>query len=83
MKLLIKENEKKIISLWLPSVILKNRFLLRSLMQKVNMTAEDTKQLRKSAKAAYRSLRRYVGKHDHFTLLEVFDRDGTYISIRI
>ena len=75
----IKDDEGHKFKLWLPTCLLKSKFLLKKLTK---YGIKDVKPLFDLTPKIYKSLKKYIRKHGHFVLVDI-DSDGNQVSIKV
>lgn len=79
MKIYIKNNEGFKLKLWLPSSFLKRKFILKM----ISNNDEYNEKLKAILPKLYGSLKQFIKKNGHFTLVEINSADGEKIIIKI
>ena len=85
MKINIKVNEEDSrfkLNLWIPTSLIKSRFIWKQAGKAKGMTPELADKLQKALTAAYSEIRNYIKANGHFTLVEA-QSDGTHVKITI
>ena len=82
MTIKVYPNDGPKIRLWIPTGAMKWRVIYRAL-EKRSKGSFDFASLGAKMPALVKELRRYVRRHGHFNLIEVRDKDGTYVLIRV
>ena len=80
MKLHIKSNDGYGIKLWIPTSLLKSKFILRILKKRCEIDIEPLMNL---LPKIYKTLKIYTKKHGHFTLVDVRSSDGDKVIIKV
>lgn len=83
MRIIIKENGKKVFNLRLPLSLLKSKFITKAIAKKCNGVHINTKELSKIAPNLYKEIRKYIKQHGHFNLVEIKSHDGSEVSIKL
>lgn len=73
MKIYIKSNDGHNIKLWLPTSLLKSKFILNNIKK---YGGTDIEPLMKSLPIIFKNLKKYIKEQGHFTLLEVSSGDN-------
>lgn len=85
MKINIKVNEedsKFRLNLWVPTSLIKSRFIWKQVGKSKGMTPELSQRIQKAVSKAYSEIKEYIRANGHFTLVEA-DSDGTHVKITI
>ena len=83
MRIIIKENGKKVFNLRLPLSLLKSKFITKAIAKKSNGVHINTKELSKIAPNLYKEIRKYIKQHGHFNLVEIKSHDGSEVTIKL
>ena len=82
MKILVKDEGKTVLRLWLPSSLIKSRRWVGILRRKTNYPEDDVRKIQACMKDAYRHLKTYIKEYGHFTLVEA-QSDDSYVHIKL
>lgn len=82
MKILVKDEGKTVIRLWLPNSLIKSRLWVRILRKKANFPEDEIRKIQACIKDAYRHLKTYIKRYGHFTLVEA-QSDDSYVRIKL
>ncbi len=85
MKINIKVNEEDSrfkLNLWVPTSLIKSRFIWKQAGKAKGMTPELAQKIQKAVSRAYSEIKEYIRANGHFTLVEA-DSDGTHVKIMI
>lgn len=82
MKILVKDEGKTVIRLWLPNSLIKSRLWVRLLRQKANFPEDEIRKIQACMKDAYHHLKTYIKRYGHFTLVEA-QSDDSYVRIKL
>ena len=80
MKLQIKSIEGYKIKLWLPTRLLKSKFIFKTLIKKYYKSNELSFYF---AAKCYKILKNYIKENGHFTLIDVADSEGNTVTITV
>ena len=80
MKIYIKSNDGHNIKLWLPTSLLKSKFILNNIKKS---GGTDIEPLMKLIPIIYKTLKKYIKEHGHFTLVDVRSSDGDKVIIKV
>lgn len=80
MKIHIKSNDGYGIKLWIPTSLLKSKFILRILKKHGGIDIEPLMNLLPKIN---KTLKIYIKKHGHFTLVDVRSSDGDKVIIKV
>ena len=80
MKIHIKSNDGYGIKLWLPTSLLKSKFILKNIKKHSGIDIEPLMNL---LPKIYKTLKIYTKKHGHFTLVDVRSSDGDKVIIKV
>ena len=80
MKIHIKSNDGYGIKLWLPTSLLKSKFILKNIKKYGGIDIEPLMNLLPKIN---KTLKRYIKKHGHFTLVDVRSSDGDKVIIKV
>lgn len=80
MKIYIKSNDGHNIRLWLPTSLLKSKFILNKIKK---YGGTDIEPLMKLIPIIYKTLKKYIIEHGHFTLVDVRSSDGDKVIIKV
>ena len=80
MKIHIKSNDGYGIKLWLPTSLLKSKFILKNIKKYGGI---DIEPLINSLPKINKTLKTYIKKHGHFTLVDVRSSDGDKVIIKV
>lgn len=80
MKIHIKSNDGYGIKLWLPTSSLKSKFILKNIKKYGGI---DIDPLMNLLPKIYKTLKTYIKKHGHFTLVDVRSSDGDKVIIKV
>lgn len=83
MRIIIKENGKKVFNLRLPLSLLKSKFITKAIAKKSNGVHINTKELSKIVPNLYKEIKKYIKLHGHFYLVEIKSHDGSEVTIRL
>ena len=75
-----EEDSKFRISLWVPTGLIRSRFVWRQIGKLKGMTPELAQKLQRSFDAAYRQMKEYIRTNGHFTMVEAVS-DGSHVRI--
>lgn len=79
MKLIIKPDGFNI-KLWLPTSLLKSKFIIKRI---IKHCGDDNEQLMNSLPIIYKSLKEYIRENGHFILIEIQSFDGDLVQIKV
>ncbi len=85
MKINIKVNDEDSrfrLNLWVPTSLLKSKFIWKQVGKAKGMTPELANKLQKAVSKAYFGIKEYIRTNGHFTLVEA-QSDGTHVKITI
>ena len=80
MKIHIKSNDGYGIKLWLPTSLMKSKFILKNIKKYGGIDIEPLMNL---LPKIYKTLKKYTKKHGHFTLVDVRSSDGDKVIIKV
>ena len=80
MKIHIKSNDGYGIKLWLPTSLMKSKFILKNIKKYGGIDIEPLMNL---LPKIYKTLKIYTKKHGHFTLVDVRSSDGDKVIIKV
>ena len=80
MKIHIKSNDGYGIKLWLPTSLLKSKFIIKNIKKHGGIDIEPLMNL---LPKIYKTLKAYIKKHGHFTLVDVRSSDGDKVIIKV
>ena len=80
MKIHIKSNDGYGIKLWLPTSLLKSKFIIKNIKKHGGIDIEPLMNL---LPKIYKTLKVYIKKHGHFTLVDVRSSDGDKVIIKV
>ena len=80
MKIHVKSSDGHKIKLWLPISLLKSKFILNNI-KKYGRT--DIEPLMESLPIIYKTLKTYIKKHGHFTLVDISSSNGEKVIIKV
>lgn len=80
MKIYIKSNNGREIKLWLPTSLLKSKFILNNIKK---YGGTDIEPLMNSLPIIYKTLKIYIKKHGHFTLVDIESSGGNKVFIKV
>jgi hypothetical protein len=80
MKLLIKPIDGLNIKLWLPTSLLKSKFIIKRI---IKHCGDDNEQLMNSLPIINKSIKEYIRKNGHFVLIEIQSFDGDLVQIKV
>lgn len=80
MKIHIKSNDGYGIKLWLPTSLLKSKFILKNIKKYGGI---DIDPLMNLLPKINKTLKTYIKKHGHFTLVDVRSSEGDKVIIKV
>ena len=80
MKIHIKSNDGYGIKLWLPTSLLKSKFILKNIKKYGRIDIEPLMNLLPKIN---KNLKTYIKKYGHFTLVDVRSSDGDKVIIKV
>ena len=80
MKLHVKNSEGFGLKLWLPTALLKSKFIIKSIKKH---SEADIDELLNSLPLIYNALKEHIKKNGHFVLVDVESSDGDRVFIRL
>ena len=81
MKIKVKPNEGKItFRLWLPTSILKSKFITKQLLKYCKGTNIDFSHI---MPVLYKSFKKYIKENGHFILIDVVSSEGDKVVVRV
>ena len=80
MKIHIKSNDGYGIKLWLPTSLLKSKFILKNIKKYGGIDIEPLMNLLPKIN---KNLKTYIKKYGHFTLVDVRSSDGDKVIIKV
>ena len=80
MKIHIKSNDGYGIKLWLPTSLLKSKFILKNIKKYGGIDVEPLMNLLPKIN---KTLKTYIKKYGHFTLVDVRSSDGDKVIISV
>ena len=80
MKIHIKSNDGYGIKLWLPTSLLKSKFFLKNIKKYGGIDIEPLMNLLPKIN---KTLKTYIKKYGHFTLVDVRSSDGDKVIIKV
>ena len=80
MKIHIKSNDGYGIKLWLPTSLLKSKFILKNIKKYGGIDIEPVMNLLPKIN---KTLKTYIKKHGHFTIVDVRSSDGDKVIIKV
>ena len=80
MKIHIKSNDGYGIKLWLPTSLMKSKFILKNIKKYGGIDIEPLMNLLPKIN---KTLKIYIKKHGHFTLVDVRSSDGDKVIIKV
>ena len=80
MKIHIKSNDGYGIKLWLPTSLLKSKFILKNIKKYGGIDIEPLMNLLPKIN---KTLKTYIKKYGHFTLVDVRSSDGDKVIIKV
>ena len=87
MKVLIKENNKTRISIWIPLFVLKSKLLSKALLRKIDQDQVKEqnvhKELAKMGPILYKEIKKAIKTHGHINIVEVTSKDGDKVIVKI
>ena len=85
MRIYIKSNDGHGIKLWFPTSLLKSKFVVNYIIKLNNINKDgrtNIEPLIKSLPIIYKTLKKYIKEHGHFTLVDV-SSGGNQVLIKI
>ena len=76
------EDSRFKLNLWVPTGLIKSRFIWKQAGKAKGMTPELADKLQKAFTMAYSEIKDYIKTNGHFTLVEA-QSDGTHVKITI
>lgn len=80
MKLHIKGSDKFGFKIWLPTSLLKSKFVIKNIKKHSGTNIEP---FINSLPIIYRALKQYIKKNGHFVLVDIESSDGYKIFIKV
>ena len=80
MKIHIKSNDGYRIKLWLPTSLIKSRFILKNIKKHGGI---DIEPLINSSPIIYTALKEYIMKNGHFIFVDIESSDGEEVIIKV
>jgi hypothetical protein len=80
MKIHIKSNDGYGIKLWIPTSLLKSKFILKNIKKYGGIDIEPLMILLPKIN---KTLKAYIKKHGHFTLIDVRSSDGDKVIVKV
>ena len=80
MKIHIKSNDGYGIKLWLPTSLMKSKFILKNIKKYGGI---DIDPLMNLLPKINKTLKTYIKKHGHFTLVDVRSSEGDKVIIKV
>ena len=80
MKIHIKSNDGYGIKLWIPTSLLKSKFILKNIKKHGGIDIEPLMILLPKIN---KTLKAYIKKHGHFTLIDVRSSDGDKVIVKV
>ncbi len=80
MKLYIKEDKGHELKLWLPTSLLKSKFIIRNIKRYGSTDIEPFMDL---LPMLYKVLKKYIKQNGHFVLLDIKSSDGDEVIIKV
>ena len=80
MKIHVKSSDGHKIKLWFPTSLLKSKFILNNIKK---YGGTDIEPLMESLPIIYKTLKTYIKKHGHFTLVDIRSSDGEKVIIKV
>ena len=80
MKIHVKSSDGHKIKLWLPISLFKSKFILNNIKKYGGI---DIEPLIESLPIIYKTLKTYIKKHGHFTLVDIRSSDGEKVIIKV
>ena len=80
MKIHIKSNDGYGIKLWLPTSLLKSKFILKNIKKYGRIDIEPLMNLLPKIN---KNLKTYIKKYGHFTLVDVRSSDGDKVIVKV
>ena len=81
MKIHIKDSDGFGFKLWLPTSLLKSKFIIKSIKKYGRI--DDNEAFMNSLPIIHKSLKEYIKKNGHFVLFDIESSDGDKISIKV
>lgn len=81
MRLRIEDSKGVVFILWLPTSLLKSKFIIKSIKKYCRI--DDNEAFMKSLPIIHKSLKEYIKKNGHFVLFDIESSDGDKISIKV
>ncbi len=78
MMVLSIQSDDTNLKLWLPTFIIKAKFFFKLISK-----SDETKEMIKMTSTLYKNIKQYTKKYGHFNLVEIIDKDGSLITIRV
>ncbi|MCR5079700.1 MAG: hypothetical protein K6B65_07280 [Bacilli bacterium] len=83
MKIYVKENERRLpLVLFFPLFFFKTGFVSRAIAKYAELDI-DPKELKTNIRVAYKGLKAFIKENGHFNLVEVRQKDGGIILIKV
>lgn len=80
MKIYVKSNDGYKINLWFPTSLFATKWMLKYAKKYVE---SDIELLIDSLPAIYKTLKKYIKKYGHFTLVDLISSDGDKVIIKV
>ena len=80
MKIQVISSDGHKINLWLPTSLLKSKLILNTIKKNCGT---DIESLMESLPIIYKTLKTYIKKHGHFTLVDIRSSDGENVIIKV
>ena len=80
MKIHVISSDGHKINLWLPTALLKSKLILNTIKKN---SGTDIEPLINSSPIIFKSLKAYIKKHGHFTLVDIRSSDGEKVIIKV
>ena len=87
MKILINENNKTRISIWIPLFVLKSKLLSKVLLRRIDQDlVKEQKvhnELIKFGPVLYKEIKKVIKTHGHINIVEVTSKNGDKVIVKI
>ena len=87
MKILIKEQNKTRLSIWVPLFVLKSKILLKVLLRKIDKDEikdeKIEKEMIKIGTILHKEIKKSIKIHGHINIVEIESKDGDAVVIKI
>ena len=80
MKIYVNSSDGHKLKLWLPTSLLKSKFIINNIKKYVGT---DIDILMNSSPKIFKTLKAYIKKRGHFTLVDIRSSDGDKVIIKV